>query len=367
VEGATTLDRQLFRVRALLAKTRAMLRHHARSARGRIRTRPTNSDSPPSTLAVDLLFPGGVDADDRKVIDAIIRRHGLTTAGLRRVLGTVDRRNAASAVSIRPSPGDIALVAVGSLVAAVDRADQSVSATIIDSGTWEPHVVATLQRLLHPGDVFVDIGANVGFHTMLAADLVGPTGTVHAFEPNPDNARLIAHSIEVNALTNTSLYPVALSDCTGYTWFGTAIGSNGGFVAPAESDRAPELNPSSTVVPTWRLDDVDLPNVTLIKMDIEGAEPIAIRGARETIRRLKPTILFEFSCAMIEQVSGISGRDHLDMLVSYGYDLALIDKSSGSIMPLPDLDEFFATWGDHYRIEDLLASPTDAAERTSCS
>lgn len=68
---------------------------------------------------------------------------------------------------------------------ALDTADQSVSALFIEDGEWEPQVVHVLRQYLKAGSVFVDIGANVGWHTAVGSSIVGPTGRVYAIEPNP--------------------------------------------------------------------------------------------------------------------------------------------------------------------------------------
>ena len=234
---------------------------------------------------------------------------------------------------------------------ALDRADHSVSGRIIADGTWEPHVEHVLRQHLAPGSVFVDIGANVGWHTALAAALVGADGRVYAIEPNPDNARLIAHTIDHNHLSNVQLVPLALGESTGFAAFRSAVGSNGGFL-PQDDHRF--IDPCVTIVPTMRFDDLDIPRVDVIKIDVEGAEPIVFRGAAATIERDHPVILFEFSFQMTEHVGGVTGRDHLRMLESYGYELSLIEQPTGSLVPVGDIDRFFTDWSPT-RIEDFIA------------
>ena len=69
-----------------------------------------------------------------------------------------------------------------------------------------------ISECVRPGDTFVDIGANIGMITLLAARLVGPEGTVEAFEPNPDVYRRLSHNVQCNMLNNVSLHAVGLSD-----------------------------------------------------------------------------------------------------------------------------------------------------------
>ena len=227
------------------------------------------------------------------------------------------------------------------------------SAPIIRDGFWEPHVELVLRQVLAPGSVFVDIGANVGWHSMLAASIVGASGRVVAIEPNPDNARLIAHSIAHNRLTNVALVPLALGDTIGYSAFRSAIGSNGGFV---DGDEADPIAPGVTIVPTIRLDDLGIERIDVIKIDVEGAEPIVFRGATNSIERDHPVVVFEFSCEMTQRVGGVSPRDHLTMFEVYGYRLSLIDKAGGGLVAVDDIDRLLANWGDPCRIEDFIAA-----------
>ena len=188
--------------------------------------------------------------------------------------------------------------------------------------------------------------------TRPASSAVGVDGQVYAIEPNPDNARLIAHTIERNRLSNVHLVPIALGESTGFAAFRSAIGSNGGFLDHDERD---SLDPSVTIVPTMRFDDLHIPRVDVVKIDVEGAEPIVFRGATETIERDHPVIVFEFSCEMTERVSGVAPRDHLKMFESFGYALSMIERPTGTLVPVDNIDRLLDAWGDRTRIEDFIA------------
>ena len=299
-----------------------------------------------------LLFPHGVSAESADVVRNALEASRLTPSMVRRVLGSVDQQRSPTPFSVRLSNDDVAYVTVDGIAVALDKADRSVSGPIINDGFWEPHVEHVLRRFLEPGSVFVDIGANVGWHTALASAVVGVDGDVYAIEPNPDNARLIAHTIERNSLSNVHLVPIALGESTGFASFRTAIGSNGGFLDHDERD---SLDPNVTIVPTMRFDDLDIPRVDVVKIDVEGAEPLVFRGATATIERDRPVIVFEFSCEMTERVSGVAPRDHLEMFASYGYTLSLIERPAGTLVSVDDVDRLLEEWGDRTRIEDFIA------------
>ena len=82
----------------------------------------------------------------------------------------------------------------------------AVGRVVAISGVWEPNATAVVKRLLHPGDVFVDLGAHTGYFTLLAADLVGATGHVFAFEPSPERYRELLRNLERNCKTNVSAF-----------------------------------------------------------------------------------------------------------------------------------------------------------------
>jgi FkbM family methyltransferase len=301
-----------------------------------------------------LLFPHGATPTARDVVRTAMQAGPVSASTVRRILGGVDLQTSPSPFSVRLSAGDLAYVAIDGVEVALDTADQSVSGPIIATGTWEPHVAGVIRKFLAPGSVFVDIGANVGWHTALASRVVGAAGEVFAFEPNPDNARLIAHTIEHNGLTNVRLFPLALADSVGFAAFRSAIGSNGGFLGRGESG---SIDPSVTIVPTMRLDDIGLTRIDVIKIDVEGAEPIVFRGGLEALGQLQPVVVFEFSCEMTERVGGVAARDHLTMFESFGYELFLIERITGALAPIGGVDQLLDSWGDRGRIEDLVAVP----------
>ena len=182
-------------------------------------------------------------------------------------------------------------------------------------GTTEPAVQAALQERLRPGDVLYDIGANVGFFTVLAARLVGPGGRVVAFEPLPENVAALNHNIALNQLDNVTVIDAAVGAATGTAGLVLADEPTWARLSPraGEAGSAPparETNgraggsgapaaPSPAAIEV-RLVSVDellaagaLPPPTLVKIDVEGAELEVVRGMRATLRRHRPVLLCE--------------------------------------------------------------------------
>jgi FkbM family methyltransferase len=154
-------------------------------------------------------------------------------------------------------------------------------------GCWLGTYERPLQRLLcahvKEGDVFYDVGANVGFFSLLASVRVGSRGRVVAFEPLPRNVELLHRHLAMNAVTNVTVIAKAVADTAGTAMF--------------ESTGSPSMGAlSSTGIPVeiTTLDDVvasgTVPPPTVIKMDIEGAESRALAGARVTLATHRPLI-----------------------------------------------------------------------------
>lgn len=326
----------------------------------RLRRRVAGSSRRVRRSAVDdlarLLFPQGLTPEQRHTVAAVIGNDDpFDPSTVRRVIGSLDQQTVPSPVVVRLGEHDVERFEVDDVVLVLDRADASVSVQIRDDGQYEPYVAATLDGLLALGDVFVDVGANVGYHTARAARRVGPTGRVLAVEANPENARLLALTAAANDFAHVDVLPLALGDHLGHVNFVSHIGSNGGF---APDDIESLASGRATVVPTVTLDSLGLERIDVMKIDVEGAESIVIQGGVDTIARCRPAIVAEFSCEMTRRVGGIEPIDHLRRIVDLGYVLHLVDRTGGPPMPFESPDDLLADWGSDLRLEDLLLLPT---------
>lgn len=183
--------------------------------------------------------------------------------------------------------------------------DLSLTPPLLERGWWEPNVEATLRRLLRPGQAAADVGANVGYHTLVMAEAIGPTGQLHAFEANPAVAQLLSATLFVNGLTErVRLHAAAALDRPGPVLLSAAPGQAGsGNIAWEGAPPSYAIAyPLQIEVPAVRLDDAlsALPLLDLIRMDIEGSEPTALRGAEALIRRSPALrIVLEWSVPMM--------------------------------------------------------------------
>jgi FkbM family methyltransferase len=167
-------------------------------------------------------------------------------------------------------------------------------------GLFEVETVRVLRSILRPGDTFIDGGANVGYFTVLAAKIVGERGRVHAFEPHPDNVtRLQQNVVENGVASSVTIHPVALADRPGEMQL-HILGEANTNHALATFFAAPGTQTRAVTVSVVRLDDY-LPAVAprLIKLDIEGAEPLAISGMVATLRRHRPAVIVEMNAGAL--------------------------------------------------------------------
>jgi len=162
-------------------------------------------------------------------------------------------------------------------------------------GTFEPNESAQVKSYLKKGMTFIDVGANVGYYTLMAASLVGSTGRVIAFEPSAYAFKRLEETIRKNNLKQVQAVRAGLSDTNSQSQL---------FVSPRKGNHTPSMVPSGGVRPVdvavRRLDDYlaehEIDHVDLMKIDVEGFEPNVIRGAGKYLERGRiHAILCEFN------------------------------------------------------------------------
>ncbi|HJQ60555.1 MAG TPA: FkbM family methyltransferase [Vineibacter sp.] len=175
---------------------------------------------------------------------------------------------------------------------AVDTSQLDIYCRInLDKGVWDGHVLDVCLRLLRPGDVFYDIGANAGVFSVECARKFGDTLDVQAFEPQPTLAARIRDSAVINGLSRVAVHEVLLSDQVGEgTLYVTRQAVHASLVA--RESRSTAIRREMTTLDGF-IGDRGLAPPSLIKIDVEGAELQVFRGAAATIANSKPTIVFE--------------------------------------------------------------------------
>jgi FkbM family methyltransferase len=233
--------------------------------------------------------------------------------------------------------------------------DVEVGEALRTGRAYEEHVTRRLTDLLSPGSVFVDVGASIGYYTVLAGRLVGPSGRVISCEPGPQNHSVLLLNILINNLKNVELCPLAVSDGPGVLFYSRS-GGNG---VIDEYDGDPQSLGVGDLVEAKALDRLIDPDVRVdvLKVDVEGAEGQVLRGAEKTLRRCSPTIFFEFSPPALEVRSGMDGNEMLSLLAALGYCFEILMPDGAGIpvsSPKDVLRIFNENTNDHL---DVMARP----------
>jgi FkbM family methyltransferase len=181
-------------------------------------------------------------------------------------------------------------------------------------GGYEPHLQRLIAREVKPGEIFYDVGANVGFYSLLASVLVGP-GKVFAFEPLPANVAYLRQHLVLNSAENVEVLELAVCDQVGVLSFRTErTGAMGRLETCGDIQ-----------VPTTTLDSLlhagKIPPPTYIKIDIEGTEFRALMGAKTCFEKYRPTL---FLATHDEEVH----RRCCDLLRSWKFDIKPIAQTS---------------------------------------
>jgi len=227
----------------------------------------------------------------------------------------------------------------------------------ICGGTYEPGVAGVLTRFVKPGMAVVDIGANIGYFTMLLASLVEPSGLVVAVEPNPENIKLLEASRRLNGFDHVLIIQAAAGRQTGLLRLNVSY-SNG--ITGELSDDVDAIF-ASHPVSCVALDRI-LPKdrrINLIKVDTEGAELNALIGLSETIDRDHPVIVSEFSPGALTGISHSSGPEYLRFLIAKGYRIGVIEQDGSENGFGDDVDGVMGAYSrsgiDHI---DIIATST---------
>lgn len=175
------------------------------------------------------------------------------------------------------------------------RLDQFIDRTVYFYA-YEPCLTRTLLKRLSRGATFVDVGANIGYYTLLAARTVGPQGRVFSFEPQPEVYRRLSSNIQLNELTNVRVFNCALAD-TKQTVTLCVPPQDVGFGHASLKEQGWE-SADRFEVEAHPLDDLlagQTERVDVIKVDAEGAEAAILRGARNTLCDHRPDLFVELN------------------------------------------------------------------------
>jgi len=154
-----------------------------------------------------------------------------------------------------------------------------------------------IRSLLKPGMHVVDVGANIGYYVLLFASLIGPDGTIVAIEPSPDNLRELALNVARNALSNVEIVAKAAGNATG------EIGIKEGLNSGVTTDERARFT-----VQQDRIDNIARGRVDFLKIDVEGYEGSALKGAERILSERRPILFCEVHPALLPQY-GVDAKE----------------------------------------------------------
>jgi len=217
-----------------------------------------------------------------------------------------------------------------------------VSRFIYFHGLYEPIETYFFFHLLSPGATVIDAGANIGQYTLLAATRVGPTGSVHSFEPVPATFAVLSKHVRSNGLTNVTLNRLALWNAAGTVRLGLENQEqlNTGSYSIGVGDAAEAITAPAVCLDEYAATH-GLQRIDMIKMDIEGAELFALQGMRTVLHRDRPYLLMELNKQAAKKL-GYETQAIWDFLQGIGYRAWAIgpsSKQSGPVTSLPPLGQ----------------------------
>jgi FkbM family methyltransferase len=249
-----------------------------------------------------------------------------------------------------------------------------ISELIYANRIWESIETRLITANVRPGDMVIDLGANIGYYTTICSRLVGPTGQVHAFEPDDKNFLTLQLNLALNNIQNVKPVKAVVSDSEGIAVFELRSQVNDGAHMVVHGDSQAEGGFARTCHPKLTLDQYlkhnpQIDRINFIKMDTQGSEPFILKGAQDAIRsnRNHLKMVIEFDPVWVQSIGGVDPVEYLSWIESMGFKLFHIDKLSDSVVQLGDKKVFVervkasdgVSWVKSEAFADLVVVPKD--------
>lgn len=229
--------------------------------------------------------------------------------------------------SLVPAGNSLRQVQIGPRLSLLVDLRTDVGREIFYHRSYEPHVARFLTESLRPGGVVIDCGANIGELSLRAAAAVGPAGRVYAVEASPPTASLLRQNVGRNQADNVEVVEAAVTDAdTEQAFFlGTELHSLSSSLWQPADFHGEQVAVRGTTLTTLLMKK-NITRLDLVKLDIEGAELKALRGAEAGFRRLEklPMLVFEYNKGVADR-AGWTLTDMADLLLSWGYTIRYLD------------------------------------------
>lgn len=232
--------------------------------------------------------------------------------------------------------------------------DIGVGFPLLTTGKYEPLQTNLFLEYLHPGTTVLDVGANVGYYTVLASEKVGPKGVVFSFEPDPENFQLLKENLHLNSCKNVQAEQKAVTNQDAEIEFTIEATNKGESAVASENSKGKRYR-----IPGVRIDTFlplqKVKKLDVIKIDIEGAEIQALQGMKQTIATSNSLTLFiEYNPSRIK-LYGSKPDDLLKLLEGLGFTLKTIIDETRSLK-LPYSDENLAKTMRHTTYCNLICA-----------
>lgn len=207
----------------------------------------------------------------------------------------------------------------------------SPQAVLYFSERFEPYVTNLYCSLLKEGVTVADVGAGIGYYTLLASKIVGNTGAVLSFEPEPHRFREMVDNIQVNKCNNVEPFELAISDKEGTSKFEEVDAFGSGCVVKARKDAKKIITLKTTTLDSLKN------NFDIVKIDVEGGELEVLRGMKNILAKGKVKIICEVHPEQLSSL-GYDTKEIIDLLNYYNYDIYRVNKKR--LVPTACLDEY---------------------------
>jgi FkbM family methyltransferase len=203
----------------------------------------------------------------------------------------------------------------------LDVFDLHVSRSMLLYGEWMDEEISLLNKILHPGDIVFDVGANIGTHTIPFAQFVGPRGRVLAFEPQPNIVKILSTNVSMNGLDNVEIIPKVVCET-----------ENSNFTVNLEDKEALEGNRAGVSFSNMEKNDGEILSISLdhfnpliprlLKIDVEGMGANVFRGAKKLIANSRPIIYAEnhekeFSAALLHEIFSLDYNCYWHLVLAF--------------------------------------------------
>ena len=227
-------------------------------------------------------------------------------------------------------PEGIILISVQGSKMFVNTQDKAIVPYLLTKGIWEEYETQLIHNLIKPGDTVIDIGANIGYYSLIAAKLTGKDGMVYSFEPEPGNYELLVKNVKINNYHNVIPVQKAISNENGELKLyldKTNLGSHSFIEGDDRRRKAGVVTVKTTTLDDYFGEEDKEIGIDFIKMDAEGAEGLVIQGAKKVIKKYTPKILMEFWPNGLRKL-GTDPVQLLDDLQEFGYNIKVLDEEN---------------------------------------